>query len=273
MKENPTNVRSLQMRIRNAANDAGEEEARRQATMALVVVGQMLPEGAIKGGSAMAVRYGLNTRFTRDLDVARSGSLEEFQAAFEEALQVGWQGFTGRLVERTPPKPAGVPTGYVMRPFEVKLSYEGKAWCTVDFELGHNEIEDAEEPEKKISSGLVDLFVEIGFSAPIPVPVMRIDHQIAQKIHAVSAPGSDRVRDLVDLQLLMDKEEINYRVVAETCRRLFDYRKAHSWPPVVQSGPNWGPLYLIASEGLPVSQDLEEAIGWLDEIIQEIDKN
>lgn len=273
MKGKPTNLRSLEARIRNAANHAGEEESHRRTTMALVVVGQMLPEGAIKGGSAMAVRYGRSTRYTRDLDVARHSSLEKFQDDFETSLNAGWQGFTGRLVERTPPKPANVPHGYVMRPFEVKLSYEGRSWCTVDFELGHNEIDDADRPEETISPELVELFVEIGFPAPTPVPVMRVNHQIAQKIHAVSAPGSDRVRDLVDLQLLMDKENINYSVVAKTCRRLFDYRKGHSWPPVLRSGQDWESLYSEASEGIPISQSLAEAIIWFNGIIQEIDKN
>lgn len=66
----PTSVRSLEQRIRNL--EGTEELAiRRRVGMALVVVGQMLPEGAIKGGSAMALRYGRGTRFTQDLDAAR----------------------------------------------------------------------------------------------------------------------------------------------------------------------------------------------------------
>lgn len=44
---------------------------RRRVSMALVIVGQMLPAAAFKGGSAMALRYGRGTRFTRDLDAAR----------------------------------------------------------------------------------------------------------------------------------------------------------------------------------------------------------
>lgn len=54
--------------------------------MALVVVGQMLPEGAIKGGTAMALRFGLGTRFTQDLDAARVRSPAEFRSDFEESL-------------------------------------------------------------------------------------------------------------------------------------------------------------------------------------------
>lgn len=44
---------------------------RRRVGMALVVVGQPLPEGGINGGSAMALRFGRATRFTQDFDSAR----------------------------------------------------------------------------------------------------------------------------------------------------------------------------------------------------------
>lgn len=49
--DTPTNVRSLEQRIRNLEGSDGLA-VRRRVAMALVVVGQMLPEAAIKGGSA-----------------------------------------------------------------------------------------------------------------------------------------------------------------------------------------------------------------------------
>lgn len=36
------------------------------------------------------------------------------------------------------------------------------------------------------------------------MPVGAVEHQIAQKLHAASAPGSSRAHDLVDLQLFED---------------------------------------------------------------------
>jgi hypothetical protein len=92
-------VRSLEQRIRNLEGNDGLAQRRRVA-MALVVVGQMLPGGAIKGGSAMALRYGRGTRFTQDLDAARIQPLARFRSDFEESLVAGWAGFTGRLVEK-----------------------------------------------------------------------------------------------------------------------------------------------------------------------------
>lgn len=161
----PTSVRSLEKRISNLEG-SNELASRRRISMALVVVSQMLPEGAVKGGSAMALRYGLGTRFTKDLDAARIQSLKRFRNDFENTLKSGWAGFTGRLVARKPPQPLAIPPAYVMQPFDVKLEYLNKSWCTVKFELGHNEIGDADEPEYQLASGLISLFTELGLEQP-----------------------------------------------------------------------------------------------------------
>lgn len=238
--------------------------------MALVVVSQMLPEGAVKGGSAMALRYGLGTRFTKDLDAARIQSLQGFRKDFENTLASGWAGFTGRLVERKPPQPPAIPPAYVMQPFDVKLEYLSKSWCTVKFELGHNEIGDADEPEYQLASGLISLFTELGLEQPKPVRVMRTDHQIAQKLHAASSPGNERAKDLVDLQLLDAAEQLDFPQIAKTCIRLFDYRKQQAWPPTIQAGEQWTTLYAEAAEDINVLQTVEEAIEWTNELIQRI---
>jgi hypothetical protein len=180
----------LDQRIRNVEGDENLA-LRRRIGMALVVVGQMLPEGAIKGGSAMALRYGRGTRFTQDLDAARVQPLARFRADFEESLVAGWAGFTGRLVERAAPRPAAVPSAYVMQPFDVRLAYEGGAWCTVKFELGHNELGDADDPEHYLAEDLGRLFTDVGLEPPQPVPVMRADHQVAQNLHALSSPAAN----------------------------------------------------------------------------------
>jgi Nucleotidyl transferase AbiEii toxin, Type IV TA system len=265
----PNNKQSLDQRLRNLEG-ADAAVQRRRTTMSLVVVGQMLPEGAIKGGSAMALRFGRGSRFTRDLDAASVQSLDHFRADFEESLAAGWAGFTGRLVERAAPGPVGVPAGYVMQPFDVKLAYRGQSWCTAKFELGHNEIGDGEEPEYRLAEDLVDLFTEVGLPAPRPVPVMRADHQIAQKLHAASSPGSDRARDLVDLQLLDAGEELDLSTVASTCERLFAYRQQQQWPPTLTMGNGWNDLYVAAADGLDVLASTDEAVVWVNDFVKRI---
>ena len=266
----PTSVRSLEQRIRNLEGSDGLA-LRRRGAMALVVVGQMLPEGAIKGGSAMALRYGRGTRFTQDLDAARVRPLARFRSDFEESLAAGWAGFTGRLVEKAAPRPPAVPTAYVMQPFEVKLDYRGRPWCTVKFELGHNEIGDADEPEYQLASDLADLFTVVGLEAPKQVPVVRADHQVAQKLHAVSGEGSERARDLVDLQLIDKGEGLDFVQVRATCVRLFEYRRQQPWPPTVAVGEGWGTLYEAAIEDVEALPDVEAAVAWVNAFVERIE--
>ncbi|MEG2628421.1 MAG: nucleotidyl transferase AbiEii/AbiGii toxin family protein, partial [Raoultibacter sp.] len=119
----------------------GPAALRTRTLFADVVVAQMLPDGVVKGGSSLKIRYGNQaTRFTRDLDTARNQELGSFIQELEDSLSSGWNNFTGRLVRKQPATPKDVPTAYVMQPFEVKLDYNGKPWNTVRLEVGHNEI-------------------------------------------------------------------------------------------------------------------------------------
>lgn len=266
----PVSVRSLEQRIRNLEADDGSA-LRRRIGMALVVVSQMLPEGAVRGGSAMALRYGYGTRFTRDLDAMRVQSLARFRGDFEESLGAGWAGFTGRVIERTAPRPPLVPRSYVMQPFEVKLHYRGRSWCTVKFELGHDEIGGGSTPELRLSADLAALFTDVGLDAPQPVPVLPVDHQVAQKLHAVSGAKSERAHDLVDLQILDRAEVLDLAHVKATCVRLFRYRRQQMWPPTLRVLRNWDTLYAAAAEGVRVESEVEAAVAWANAFVARID--
>ena len=242
-----------------------------RAVIANTVVSQMLPEGAVKGGSAIKLRLGnAGTRFTTDLDIARASGLDEYRDALERALARGWNGFDGRLVPGRPARPRDVPPQYVMRPFGIKLSYNGKPWLTVELEVGHDEIGDADEPDWSISPDIVDLFARIGLPEPEPVPLMPLHHQAAQKIHALSEPGSRRAHDLIDLQLIDATGELDYRKTLQTCRRLFAYRKRQPWPSPIVPGEGWREAYDEQRRGLDVIEDVHEAVVWANALVNRI---
>ena len=239
MKES-LSVRALDQRLQNVAGKDQTVAYRLRVTVANVVVGQMLPPGAVKGGTAMKIRLGESgSRFTPDLDTARRDSLRQFVEAFEDSLATGWHGFTGRLIERPAPKPVGVPAPYVMRPYDVKLAFHSRSWHTVKVELGHYEIGDADDPVYLLADDITRLFADVGLPRPDPIAVMPADHQIAQKLHACTGPGNERAHDLVDLQLLESSEDLDLAQVRATAVRLFDYRRAQAWPPSVVAGPTW----------------------------------
>ncbi len=78
--QEPRHLTQLQARIRNRSRALGRGEGVLERLIANVVVGQMLPPGMMKGGTALKVRIrDTPTRFSRDLDAN---------------LGAGWHGFT-----------------------------------------------------------------------------------------------------------------------------------------------------------------------------------
>ena len=263
----PNSRRNLDIAIQRLCG-YGEAYVRARTAIANAVVGQMLPGGAVKGGSAIKLRFGdASTRYTTDLDVARATGLDDFIGDLESSLREGWGGFTGTVVPREPASPEGVPAPYVMQPFDIKLAYRTSAWCTVPLEVGHDEIGDADVPDWGMPDDVRDLFLSLGLPEPGPVPLMALDHQIAQKLHALTAPGSTRAHDLVDLQLIMACSNPDLSSVRSTCERLFAYRRAQAWPPEVIEGEGWDDAYARQSEGLDVLPTVSEAVSWANDLI------
>ena len=107
------------------------------AVMAAAVVARLLPSGAVKGGSALRLRYGDGaTRFTDDVDVARTGTEGKYRDALALSLRDGWGGFSG-TIEELPGHhiPNGLQRRYAMTPYLVHLSYLGQSWADVRLEV------------------------------------------------------------------------------------------------------------------------------------------
>ena len=266
----PNSMRHLDDAIRRECGGDQGAYVRMRTLMANAIVAQMLPDGVVKGGSALKMRYGdAATRYTTDLDTATASDPADYAALLGSALEKGWEGFTGRVVRKDPARPDGVPAEYVMQPYDVKLSYLGKPWCTVPMEVGHNEIGDAERADWVPLDDAGEAFARLGFPAPGRAPLMPLGHQIAQKLHAVT-DDEDRVRDLVDLQLILQNDDVDLASTRDTCERLFAYRKRQEWPPVAAARPGWDEQYAVQSAGLPVSQDVHEAVDRVNELIKSI---
>lgn len=266
----PSSKRNLDMALRRLGS--GDDDFLRTRTLlANAIVAQMLPNGAMKGGSALKIRFGdRKTRATSDFDAARTSDLEAFVVEFEDRLEAGWNGFTARLIRRQPASPAGVPGVYVMKPFDIKLNYLGSSWCTVQFELGHDEIGDAEAPDLIVPEEASAILQLLGFPEPKAIPIMRLSHQIAQKLHGASEHNSKRAHDLVDLQLLIANGDVDYTETKDTCERLFAYRKMQTWPPVIATNQNWDTIYSQQALGLEVLQDVNDAASWANKLIAKI---
>lgn len=267
----PNSMRHLDDAIRRLCGGTPQAFVQARTIMANAIVASMLPDGVIKGGSALKMRFGdAATRFTTDLDTATATDPATYAACLDSRLRTGWEGFSGRVVTREPASPEGIPEHYVMQPYDVKLDYLGKPWCTVPLEIGHNEIGDADAADWAELVDAARLFESMGFPPLGKVPLMPLDHQIAQKLHAVSGPG-DRARDLIDLQLIVARAEVDLGATRKTCERLFSYRRAQAWPPTVSKQDGWDGLYAGFAERLPVIPNVDDAIRWANDLILRID--
>ena len=267
----PNSVRHLDDAIRRLGGNTPQGFVQARTVMANAIVASMIPDGVIKGGSALKMRFGdVATRFTIDLDTATALDAALYAARLGASLRTGWEGFTGRVVPRSPASPKGIPDQYVMQPYDIKLDYFGKPWCTVPLEVGHNEIGDADVADWAELNDADELFKAMGFPSPGRAPLMPLDHQIAQKLHAVSGSG-DRVRDLVDLQLILGRAEIDLAATRKICERLFSYRQAQAWPPAISKGKDWDSLYASQAEGLGVQPTVDDAVAWANDLIDRIE--
>jgi hypothetical protein len=274
-REPPRNLNALNARIDNLVKATGRPIRRIQRALANTIVAQMLPPGVVKGGTAIKARVGeAASRFSLDLDVARARelNLDDYLLQLEDDLAAGWGGFTGTLIEGTPNAPEGVPDEYVMRPFRIQLFYRGRQWVTVPFELGRDEVGSTEAPEWRISDEIRVMFETLGLEDPQPFPVMALEHQIAQKLHACTYVNpktgtNERAHDLVDLQILEQEETIDLAAVAEAAERLFASRGEQPWPPNVAAFENWDTLYAAAADDLDVIGDVESAVIWANAFV------
>jgi hypothetical protein len=285
---------------------------RARVLISSVLVAQMLPDGVVvKGGIGVKLRLGeVGTRATTDVDVV-APDRANFLNELNQRLETGWGAvpaskgalkkdpdapprlaFSGRARSDRQPQPDGVPAQYLMEPYAVTLDFMGTSWARVPVEVGHDEIGGLELTDNltKLAEQVVAVGAVLGFGELAPVPLMSLEQQIAQKIHAATEPDSQRAHDLVDLQLLWEVaaeggEELNLPVLADLCRRTFSYRARHRWPPKAAMSEVLEPAYTAAKEDArpyvesngasvaPLAETLKQACAWLDARIEQINNH
>jgi hypothetical protein len=153
---------------------------------------------------------------------------------------------------------------------DVKLTFKGKPWATVQLEASPPEA-GAAEPEMIGAFSLT----ELGLTGPDEVACQSLRYQMATKLHAVTERfddrDNDRFRDLIDLLLLADLEPDLARV-REACLDIFASREKHAWPPALTVEPSWPAQYgaLASEQEFPVD-DVNDAVRLVRELIDQID--
>lgn len=294
----PLNIAQLNRRLADVAREQGVTIARVRLMLCTLVVSQMLPDAvAIKGGMGIKLRMGeRGTRATADLDVSARERGASFEEEFRARLAHGWGAvpasrgalrtnpeapdrvaFTGALRIGRVHDPGLARPQYAIHPYRVTLSFLGREWAGLDVEASDPEIEPRAHSRRSIDGELAELGAVFGFGELQPVELIDLEHQIAQKIHAVTDLDLVRAHDLVDLQLLWEAEP-NPADVRRLCVRTFEFRRAQQWPPLpLRPMDDWGVAYDEARQetevdgSTPVLVDIATAREWLERVITEIE--
>ena len=274
---------ALEARLRTGAQERGLDLQRLQRQVAFerllarLFVGDD-PLWLLKGGYALELRLTDQARSTLDLDMSvpeperlalRAAPGEELsatQVVYERLQQAAHRNLNDGfefLVGRPRGERTGAPRGGMRCSVEARVAGRRFARFHLDMGLGDAVLG---QPDWVEGRGFLDF-------AGIPaarIALYPVAQQFAEKVHAYTFPWQDRdntrVKDLVDLVLLLRSGQLKPERVKQALRATFEIRGTHSLPAQVPMPPlEWAePYAALAGElGLP-ALTLEEAHTCLD---------
>ena len=210
----------------------------------------------VKGGFALELRMGMRARMTKDLDLCvdmgyfggkKLSSAEVAQKLREDMDGEGEDGFVFVVSEGE--EQLQIPGVQAFR-FNVEARLAGRRFETIRIDVG-------------IGDPLVLPLEELKGSdllsfAEIPSPRIRatsLAQHLAEKVHALTRPFDDRintrVKDLVDIMLLMDLGLPDPPVVQGAVTAIFASRQSHAIPQRMENPPvAWVATYTAVAENL-----------------------
>lgn len=188
------------------------------------------------------------SRASQDVDAVYASSKQTFEQNLVNSLKQGWGGFTG-TVDRLPHGPKTLlPEGKGMARYTVKLLYLGKPFTSIYVEAVPDINACANHARHRMDDGTARLLEQLGLPVQT-ILVMDPLTQMAEKMHALCRPGKIRGKDIADLTLMLEHEDVNLEALRQACRsvekvqgqhvigRLDDDRKADYRRQYEEAGP------------------------------------
>lgn len=231
----------LEKRLARVAREQGlDQERLRRWVSFLALCGvleramqeQILGSYFLKGGVALELRFATRARATKDLDLGLEGPRGSRVDLFQRALGLGFDAFTFRLKAQT----RDMEQADTVR-VNVAVAYRTRAWQTIEIDLGpaSGQMIDLIDPQV---AGLS----ELGLPVTSPVRCLSLAEQVAQKLHACTAPNAaGRARDVLDILLVEMLQGLDYVRVADAAQRVFTARATHPFPTEFNMPTEWRP--------------------------------
>ena len=279
---------ALEAQLRNIAHSRGTDLQRLQRRVAFDrllarLFAQDDPPWLLKGGYALELRLEDRARSTLDLDmsipdldrlrlltaggekISRADMVHEhLQQAAERDLNDGFV----FLIRAPKDERTGAPRGGVRCSVEARLA--GRAFSRFHLDVGMGDAV-LGQPDWVVGSPLLSF-------AGIPaarVALYPVTQQFAEKIHTYTFPWRDRdntrVKDMVDLVLLVDSGLLEPDRVKRALRATFETRGTHALPERLPMPPtDWAEPYAALAQDLQLPvMTLQEAYTYLNTYWQE----
>jgi hypothetical protein len=231
----------------------------------------------LKGGYAMELRIKA-ARTTKDIDLtmrstsvsgAKKGSKKNLAVLekLQEAVAVSSGDFFIYTIGEPIADLDAAPYGGARFPVESRL--DGRVFVGFHLDVG---VGDAVMEPLEVIEGR-DWLRFAGIASPSMYMISR-EQQFAEKLHAYTlprqGPANSRVRDLVDMVLLIQSGTLAKAKVAEAIGVTFDRRGTHAVPKVLPQPPiGWQKPYDALAKECGLSGGIESAFAILDTYLSE----
>ena len=215
------------------------------------------PPWRLKGGYALELKLSV-ARTTRDLDLGLSTEIPS-GGDLVEALQTAAAMDAGDFFTYVIGEPVmdldGAPYGGSRHQVEANL--DGRLFARFHLDVGLGDIQRAPYEWTQAHDWL-------GFAGISPgrFPSISREEHFAQKIHAYTMPRQDRantrVKDLVDLVLLIESRELDKERLKRDIADTFKRRDTHPLPSVLEPPPEfWKPVFEKLAAECGISGDID----------------
>lgn len=205
----------------------------------------------LKGGYALEMRFDM-ARSTKDLDLTvrtaqgRAGDSSSLRERLQLAASIDLPDYFTFIVGEAMAALNQAPEGGARFPVDARLDGRTFVKFHVDLGVGDEVLEPLESAEGEDWLGFAGI-------PAVVVPALSVEQHRAEKFHAYTRPRetpNSRVRDLVDLVLILEHEAPAAARVSTAVEATFRHRGTHPVPDVVPELPaGWAkPFTALAAE-------------------------
>lgn len=247
------------------------------ALLQILVSAQELHKVAfyLKGGQAAVLRLGMiESRATRDLDLSFRANRNVIRQAIAGVVGQSWGPFTiSSAREVNSGTPANISEDLKLVRYFVHVGIGNSSWRRVILEASPSlEIEWTVE-FCALSNDLRSLLGSIVDLKIAAIPSISVEQQMAEKLHAVTAPGSRRGHDIYDLFMSATNHEVNISDLARATVSVFTSRATHPIPLSITTNESLRAEYVRQVGDVASAPAFEEAATLVNELLAVINGN